>query len=89
MRRGHHLLWAQQEGALSPKDENKEHACRRASGARGWRRLVLYPGVEDTARPRCADAPEAATLPTKSWRGGQELAVSILGTEEGFQKRRP
>lgn len=33
-----------------------------------------------------AGAPAAAVLPTRSWRGGQEPAVSTLGTGEGCKK---
>ena len=78
---GRHFLWAEREGTLHPKAESKEHAHRQASAARSWRCLLLFPGVGDAVRPRCAGAPAAAVLPTRSWRGSQELAVSTLGRD--------
>lgn len=61
--------------------------CQQALGARRLVVLGSVPRCGDTARPHCADALEAATLPTGSWKGGQELAVSTHGAGKRFAKK--
>lgn len=89
VRSGRHFLQAEREGTLHPKAENKECARRQASAARSWRCLVLFPGVGDAVRPRCAGALAAAVLPTRSWRGSQELRCPPLEQERGAKKGGP
>lgn len=49
--------------------------------------LGSVPSCGDTARPRCTGALGAVTLPTGSWKGGQELAVSTHGAGERSAKK--
>lgn len=88
VRRGRLFLRAEREGTLHPKAEKRNVPAGRQAGFRGQELagLGFAPRGGGCSQASRAGAPAAAVLPTRSWRGGQEPAVSTLGTGEGRKK---
>ena len=86
---GRHVLWAEREGTLHPKAENKEHAHRQASAARSWRCLFLFPGwgtqsgLAVQVPRRQQSCQQGAGEEARSWR------CPPLEQERGAKTRRP
>lgn len=92
VRRGRHFLRAERERARSiPKQRTRNTPAGRKAGFCGQELagLGFVPGVGGRSQASRAGAPAAAVLPTRSWRGGQEPAVSTLGKGRDAKKRRP